>query len=139
MKNKLLGILLIGILVIGLTGRKSKVKLEGRYEWRPYKNLNDVYAYYEFSNDGKCIFTMQLGNQYQVLPINYNYTISKIDKNNYEITLVTTEKDETVTLKYNANDDILVDEYFKNIETSLEETSRPSDNDEYGQFVKIKK
>ena len=127
MKNKLLGILLIGILVIGLTGCKSKVKLEGRYEWRPYKNLNDVYAYYEFSNDGKCIFTMQLGNQYQVLPINYNYTISKIDKNNYEITLVTTEKD------------ILVDEYFKNIETSLEETSRPSDNDEYGQFVKIKK
>ncbi len=139
MKKKILIIILCGICLFGIVGCKSKVKLEGRYEWRPYKNLNDAYAYYEFSNDGKCIFTMQLGNQYQVLPINYNYTISKIDKNNYEITLVTTEKDETVTLKYNANDDILVDEYFKNIETSLEETSRPSDNDEYGQFVKIKK
>ena len=141
MKKKILSILFLGVLVLGLTGCGS-VKPSGRYEWKPYKDTDGIYAYYDFKGDNECTFAMSMtaiSSSYSESPQNYTYTINKIDKTNYEIVLTHVSKDEKITLTYNSKDNTIIDEQFKDIEQVLESKGAKSDNDVYGLFKKVNK
>lgn len=138
MKKKILLILICGILSLSLTGCGNS-KLSGRYEWRPYDNMKGTYAYYDFKDNGECVFAVAIENTYGEAPQTYFYTVQKIDKTNYEIKLKHIKENDEKTLSYNSKSNTIIDDYFKDIELGLEDKNANSDNRIYGQFKKVSK
>ena len=129
-------LLIICLLIITGCG-KSKI-ISGIYEWRPYNDNDEIYAYYDFKENDECTFLFSDLGDLKAIPQTYTYTIKKEDSSNYTLTLTNINKDEEIILYYNSKTDILTDNSFKDIEENLGRKGRPSDNKYYGQFKKSK-